>query len=1021
MIKKEGRVSRKTVKEARIAICPQFGCTYLEKVKPLKYSFIGFRKYPKCSKHKFPLVFVEEFIDDFIHAINACLFDISSLPPEDLTRLIKRKAPDDLDAFFNGWMYCNPIGRGAQIVSNYMDGLLRGFMKLLSRKQRKLLENEKSSKIHMLRLELNKIGKKYATFLEVLREKSEMFHDPKELHPLSNEVKKLLNMWLKDHLKEIHAAIGQNNSKFPIEIEVLSIYKEQYDKILHAGTCTLLLGKSPSLVNKGLSPFELFSAYHEFLNGGLCRELTREEMKSLLEKSQEFLSINEEEILNIQNDRERNLYNKSDDMRDEEHKLGRNDYENINSFNISIPNFRQKVKDCLKTLHSLIDGITEQKEIMWLKSLEILDELISRAVKGEFTIHQKKKPKVIAATIIYSVIISNEELSNISYRDLARIAGIGKSSINDTYCQYFEDYYPRLDFPFYAYSFGDINKLFSLYIFNFIKVNPYLTTAELLSYLKDIIIDKKYPKQLKKEDINILQRMLTHYQDIFSKYFSDLIEVVKQIIFSSKNHKLIKATIVIYPLVEYLEKNGINLLQKTVTFYKIVREIFDHLAEEHSDFFPERLSRAFEEKMSQQEYRKYYYEYRQIVGYRLKLFLIKNIYNGKFYKDGKGKCTECEKEGFLINTDVSRLNALTFHHLSRNKNEIFTSVRLYEIFTENQGDPYFLEKFIKQMESEKVLLICRSHHLMIHDFYFHYFKYFITWEKLFSLSAEEIHILVRIIVDNFRLTMNLSKTRKKNIRQKIKNRIKKKYIIDILNKDVCPTCGEFNIKKHIRAFDFCHLYPNKKLIAANSLFDSYSCSEIVEILRKEDGGFICTNCHSVLDMEYFNILDAIYDDKKIAEKTRQDHLHIKRKFIPISKKMVEKVGDPLKKEIKIRGNYIKYLNVIYELSKNSITASNNSISDNLKIGYQGVKTFFLRRRKLLEQYVNFNSGRQTTYSLNKRGMQFISLIHSFRNYYRSLELDECKSCILNMGKNCSATQPNQCPIIIKGEYLPFQL
>ncbi len=94
------------------------------------------------------------------------------------------------------------------------------------------------------------------------------------------------------------------------------------------------------------------------------------------------------------------------------------------------------------------------------------------------------------------------------------------------------------------------------------------------------------------------------------------------------------------------------------------------------------------------------------------------------------------------------------------------------------------------------------------------------------------------------------------------------YIIDILNKDVCPTCGEFNIKKHIRAFDFCHLYPDKKIIAANSLFDSYSCSEIVEILRKEGGGFICTNCHSVLDMEYFNILDAIYDDKEIAEKTR---------------------------------------------------------------------------------------------------------------------------------------------------------
>lgn len=137
--------------------------------------------------------------------------------------------------------------------------------------------------------------------------------------------------------------------------------------------------------------------------------------------------------------------------------------------------------------------------------------------------------------------------------------------------------------------------------------------------------------------------------------------------------------------------------------------------------------------------------------------------------------------------------------------------------------------------------------------------------------------------------------------------------------------------------------------------------------------------------------------------------------------MVEKVIDPLKKKIKIRGNYIKYLSAIYELSKNGITASNNSISDYLKIGYQGVKTFFLRRRKLLEQYVNFDFGRPTKYSLNKRGIQLISLIHSFRDHYRSLELDECRSCKLNMGKNCSATQPYQCPIIIEGEYLPFQL
>jgi len=80
----ESKVSRKSIKEERIAICPHFGCTHLIKVKPLKLGVFGFRKYPKCSKHKISLVFVDEFIGNFIQAVNACLYDKSSLPPKNL-------------------------------------------------------------------------------------------------------------------------------------------------------------------------------------------------------------------------------------------------------------------------------------------------------------------------------------------------------------------------------------------------------------------------------------------------------------------------------------------------------------------------------------------------------------------------------------------------------------------------------------------------------------------------------------------------------------------------------------------------------------------------------------------------------------------------------------------------------------------------------------------------------------------------------------------------------------------------
>lgn len=128
MIIEKTQVSRRNIKEDRIAICPQFGCKYLEKVKPIKMSFLSFRKYPKCPKHRLALVFVDEFIGNFFDGVTACLFDESSLPPNNLISKIRSDAPDELESFFNLWMYSNPIGRGGQIISPYIDGLSKGYM-----------------------------------------------------------------------------------------------------------------------------------------------------------------------------------------------------------------------------------------------------------------------------------------------------------------------------------------------------------------------------------------------------------------------------------------------------------------------------------------------------------------------------------------------------------------------------------------------------------------------------------------------------------------------------------------------------------------------------------------------------------------------------------------------------------------------------------------------------------------------------------------------------------------------------
>ena len=280
MIEKYSQTSRKTVEEDRIAICPQFGCKHLEKVKPLKFGVLGFRKYPKCSKHKLALVFVDEFIENFIQAVNACLFDKSSLPPKNLINLIKINAPNGLDAFINGWMYSNPLGMGAQIVSHYIDGLSRSYMKLLSRKQRKSLQvmGDSKKRVRMLRLGLKKIAEEYTNFLQNLREKDNLYYNPKELCPFSDVVRNIIKTWLIGYLNKIQITKNKKTPEKTTQNKSLSTYKMEYDKILHAGTCTLLLGKSPTVVTKGISAFELFSAYHEFLKNGLSRELKPEDI-----------------------------------------------------------------------------------------------------------------------------------------------------------------------------------------------------------------------------------------------------------------------------------------------------------------------------------------------------------------------------------------------------------------------------------------------------------------------------------------------------------------------------------------------------------------------------------------------------------------------------------------------------------------------------------------------------------------------------------------------------------------------
>ncbi len=977
MIKGESQVSRKVVKEDRIAICPQIGCIHLEKVKPLKFGILGFRKYPKCSEHKIPLIFVEEFIGNLFEAVNTCIFDISSLSPETLIDLIKTSASDELIKFINGWMYCNPIGRGAQVISQYVDGLTRAYIKSLSRKQKKVLNNEKKSKnqYKMLRSGLKKIADDYTTFLKEFREKSEQLYDQEYLNPFSDKLQIILKTWLKKYLNTIDPIKKENSFEDLSENETLSLLKEKYDKILHSETCVILLGKSPTVVVKSISAFELFSAYHEFLEAGLCHELKIKDLKLLIEESEEFLNGNEEEILDTQKENE-NL-NKSINKLDKSKESIRYDEKIDKVIKADMLNFRKKVETNLNIL-STIKCTKEQKELIKLESQMILDEFFLRLENNEIKISNKTNPKIIAAAIIYTVIIANETLPKISVPELT---GVPKYSISKYYTKYFKEYYTNKNFNFPPYyGFSRIRNALSFYIFDLICSRKEKVAKIAFTLVNDILENINLPTQLSNKDIDLLHSLINNHYDKFLKYLNDLTEVIKQIYGSSLLHKKIGIRLVVKPIAECLYKKDINLFQSFKQFYYSVIEIYDSLKVKFPNAIPHRSKTQYS-----------YNKGAIVIGSRIKLYIIAHIYNG-IYNENLIKCPLCLKEGFKTNTDISRLKALDFHHDQNGKEYKYSSSALYEMYMKNQTNPEFLENLIKFMESKKVVLVCASHHDIISGKYFNYFRDLISWQGLsnrfpqniFSLSPELIHTLVKISINIHNKTKNLSIKQKGYIKLSLISLLKRRYIIESIYGDKCHLCGEFNTKDHLVSFQFNHNNKDTKTLLASDLFktEALSCSEIVQTLDQEEGGYICANCHSVIDNNtYLNSLNEIYNDKSIAKKALTDYNICTRNFTLLHNK--NSIKNPLKLSKRLSDNFEQFLYAIYELSKLGNSITNISIASYLGLSSRKIVSSFFTRNDYMKLYVKINKTEKVyKYSLTKKGVEAVSLMKYFKDYYK---------------------------------------
>ncbi|TFG19454.1 MAG: hypothetical protein EU529_16320 [Promethearchaeota archaeon] len=234
----------------------------------------------------------------------------------------------------------------------------------------------------------------------------------------------------------------------------------------------------------------------------------------------------------------------------------------LNTPNINIPNFRERVMEHIKEIIHSINCSADQKKQILSKSRDILDGHISRAEQNEFTIPKNANLKIIAWAIIYTFIKTNKDMPKISEK-IPR-------GVYQYYNRYFNQFYPLESvnsFPLKAIGF------ISKYIYqSLVENNSELFILRKLLDLNNFstILDSK-----SKEYISI-QRIFSKSRDSLINFFTDFIAVIakiKEINDSGKN-----IDISIAKIGGELLENNISMGYSANTFKEhILKVIFDSL------------------------------------------------------------------------------------------------------------------------------------------------------------------------------------------------------------------------------------------------------------------------------------------------------------------------------------------------------------------------------------------------------------------------------------------------------------
>ena len=271
--------------------------------------------------------------------------------------------------------------------------------------------------------------------------------------------------------------------------------------------------------------------------------------------------------------------------------------------------------------------------------------------------------------------------------------------------------------------------------------------------------------------------------------------------------------------------------------------------------------------------------------YRKKLRLILSIY--------EGKCSSC-------GLDSIYLPVFQFHH--PNPKQKTTSWRKI------RGRNY---KFIKnKLKLEAVILLCSNCHLKTQAKVLSKFIHLILKKDLFKLNPDEIN---KLIINR---TKNIpNKLERMHIREKIKEWIKKRYIIEQLYNGKCIGCGNSDLFD----LEFHHTNPKIDNKVKWDKLENLDSETILRQLINQNCICICSNCHSLLHSRYTDfaeeILKDFYSNDIILQKVKLIRSHLERLLNNISNFNFHqknlKINPPLVLEIPHTDNWKIHILKIY--------------------------------------------------------------------------------------------------------------